>query len=252
MSEIAILGGSAMPHLKDLNVLREEIISTPFGETASPLCWGKFGGQEIVFLDRHGHTAKTGLVPPHKINYRANLWALHLMGVKKIISVSIVGGIRSDMTPGHLVFPDQLIDYTHGRPCTFFEENFDYSHHTDFTYPYCPEMRSIFIRAAQQLNLSYSDDATYAVTQGPRFETIAEVNRLERDGCDIIGMTAMPEALLAKELGMAYGSIVVVGDKAAGRSDGLRNRLEEITEVVTASVEKMRELLKLIVNSLSN
>jgi 5'-deoxy-5'-methylthioadenosine phosphorylase len=250
MSEIAILGGSAMPNLRDLNVIREEEVSTPFGAPSALLRIGKFGGKEIIFLDRHGFSLQSGYLPPHRINYRANLFALYQAGVKKIIGVSIVGGIRSDMTPGHFVFPDQLIDYTHDRPSTFFEDHFERVHHTDFTYPYCPQLRELFIRSSQQLNLSYSDDATYGVTQGPRFETIAEINRLERDGCDIVGMTAMPEALLARELNMSYASIAVVGDKAAGRSDGLRNRMEEIKDVVDASMEKMRELLKLIVSQL--
>ncbi len=250
MSKIAILGGSALPSLKEMNVSREEVIETPYGTPAAPIRWGKFAGKEIVFLDRHGKTTQQCRVPPHKINYRANMWALNEIGVDKIIGVSIVGGIRSDMTPGHFVFPDQLIDYTHNRPNTFFEDDFDHSRHIDFTYPYCNDMRKAFIHSAQLLDLDYSDDATYAVTQGPRFETMAEINRLEKEGCDIVGMTAMPEALLARELDLSYASIAVVGDKAAGRCDGLTDRMEEIQGVVSSSMEKMREWLKLVINEL--
>lgn len=249
MSNIAILGGSALPSLKELSKTQEQIIETPYGMPSAPLLWGKFAGKEIVFLDRHGKSSQLRRLPPHKINYRANIWALKHVGVEHIIGVSIVGGIRSDMTPGHFVFPDQLIDYTNNRPNTFFEDDFDFTRHIDFTYPYCRDMHKQFIAAAQQLGLSYSDDATYAVTQGPRFETIAEINRLEKDGCDIVGMTAMPEALLARELEMSYGSIAVVGDKAAGRSDGLRSRIDEIKTVVASSMERMRELLKLVVKT---
>lgn len=247
MSKLAIIGGSALDQLRGFHLKEERILETPFGEPSSPLRFGEFEGKEIVFLDRHGQPRTT---PPHKINYRANLWALYSLGIEVIIGVSIVGGIRSDMTAGHFVFPDQLIDYTYNRPNTFFEEDFDYTRHIDFTYPYCPGLHEIFINAAQQLNLDYSDDATYGVTQGPRFETIAEINRLEKDGCDIVGMTAMPEAVLARELLIRYGCIAMVGSKAPGRTDGLDISIESIRQVVDDSVSQLHDLLGLIVKEI--
>lgn len=244
MTEIAILGGSALPQLKGIEITDQKIIETPYGPTSAPLLRGLYEGFAITFLDRHGKGRST---PPHKINYQANIWALQQAGVEKILSVSIVGGIRSDMTPGHFAFPNQLIDYTYNRPNTFFEDDFNFSRHIDFTHPYCPELHKVLVEEALRLGLDFTDDATYGVTQGPRFETVAEVNRLERDGCDIIGMTAMPEAALARELGMRYASIAIVGTKAAGRSDGLHVDIQEIKSVVDDSLEKLYELLSKVI-----
>jgi 5'-methylthioinosine phosphorylase len=244
MSKVGIIGGSALNRLRGFVVDREIQMDTRFGPPSSPLFLGRFAGADVVFLDRHGKERTT---PPHKINYRANFLALQALGVSKVIGLSIVGGIRSDMTPGHFVFPDQLIDYTYGRPSSVYEDNFDVSRHVDFTYPYCGKIHRILVDSAQALGLNFSDDATYGVSQGPRFETIAEINRLERDGCDIVGMTAMPEAILARELGMAYATIAVVGTKAAGRSDGLHVSVDAIRDVFEDSIEKMCELLSRVV-----
>jgi len=247
MSElVAIIGGSILPQLNDLKVKQENWPETPFGKTSSPLKYGNFNDREVIFLDRHGAARAT---PPHLINYRANMWALKELGVKYAIGLSIVGGIRSDMTTGHFVFPDQLIDYTYDRPNTCYEK-FDMSQHIDFTYPYDQGLHSCIIDAAQMLHLDYTDDATYAVTQGPRFETMAEITRLERDGCDVVGMTAMPEALLARELNIKYASIAVVGSKAAGRTDGLSISIEQVRKVVNDSVTEMRKLLKQVIINL--
>jgi 5'-deoxy-5'-methylthioadenosine phosphorylase len=244
MSKVAIIGGSVLPKLYDFQAQQEDLPKTPFGHPTSPLQTGLFAGQEIVYLNRHGIERRTA---PHKINYRANMWALKEAGVDVIIGLSVVGGIRSDMVPGHFVFPDQLIDYTYGRPSTCFEDNFDYTKHIDFTYPYCPKLHRLLIEAAQELALDFTDDATYGVTQGPRFETIAEINRMERDGCDIVGMTAMPEALLARELGMRYASIALVASKAAGRTDGLSVSLTEIKTVIDDCLVQMHQLLLKVV-----
>lgn len=240
MSKIAIIGGSALPKLAGFEENKRETVETPYGAPSAAILHGRFADCDVYFLDRHGEDRRTA---PHKINYKANLWALHSLGVKKILGISIVGGIRADMAPGHFVFPDQLIDYTYGRANSFFDEDFDFDSHIDFTYPYCRQLHECLVESAQSLGLDYSDDATYGVTQGPRFETIAEINRLERDGCDIVGMTAMPEAALARELDIAYASIGIVGTKAAGRSDGLHINISEISSVVEASMEHMYRLL---------
>lgn len=246
MNKLAIMGGSALPELKGFNVSQRDWPDTPFGKPEAPLLTGKFANTDVIFLDRHG--AKRSAAP-HLINYRANMWALAKAGITHVIGLSIVGGIRADMIPGHFVFPDQLIDYTQGRPQTCFTDQFDCSQHIDFSYPYCSALRRSFIHAAQRLRLNYSDDATYAVTQGPRFETVAEVNRLERDGCDVVGMTAMPEALLARELNMRYSSIAIVGAKAAGRSDGRLIDMDEIKRVVNQSLVSLEALLADVVSS---
>ncbi|MBY0544047.1 MAG: S-methyl-5'-thioinosine phosphorylase [Gammaproteobacteria bacterium] len=247
MSNIAIIGGSVLPKLYDFKPLKVELKETPFGYPTSPLQTGLFGQHNIVYLNRHGLERRT---PPHKINYRANMWALKEAGVDVIIGLSVVAGIRSDMVPGHFVFPDQLIDYTYDRPSTCYEDNFDYTKHIDFTYPYCPVLHRFLVEAAQELTLDFTDDATYGVTQGPRFETIAEINRMERDGCDIVGMTAMPEALLARELGMRYASIALVASKAAGRSDGLGVSLSDMKTVIDDSLAQMYQLLLQVVGKI--
>ncbi len=247
MTTIAIIGGSALPRLEGFEELSRQTVDTPYGPPSSPIVAGKFADQEVYFLDRHGLERCTA---PHKINYRANFWALEQLGVKNILGTSIVGGIRSDMTPGHFVFPDQLIDYTVNRPSSFYEDEFGFHRHIDFTYPYCPVLHDILVNCAQILGLDFSDDATYGVTQGPRFETVAEVNRLEKDGCDVVGMTAMPEAVLARELDIGYATIGIVGTKAAGRSDGLHVSIDEITSVVEASMEQMYRLFALLLKQL--
>ena len=247
MSKIAIIGGSVLPDLYHFEPLQSSFPVTPFGQPTASLQTGIFAGREVIYLNRHGVDRRT---PPHKINYRANMWALKAAGVEVIIGLSVVGGIRSDMVPGHFVFPDQLIDYTYNRPSTCFEDNFDYTKHIDFTYPYCPQLHRLLVEAAQELDLDFTDDATYGVTQGPRFETIAEINRMERDGCDLVGMTAMPEALLARELDMRYASIALVAAKAAGRTDGLGVSLTEMKTVIDDSLMKMHELLSTIVGKI--
>ncbi|NNM58462.1 MAG: S-methyl-5'-thioinosine phosphorylase [Legionellales bacterium] len=247
MSKIAIIGGSVLPKLYDFEAKKTELPETPFGYPTSPLQTGLFSDIEIVYLNRHGLERRT---PPHKINYRANMWALKEVGVDIVIGLSVVGGIRSDMVPGHFVFPDQLIDYTYDRPSTCYEDNFDYTKHIDFTYPYCPLLHRMLVEAAQELALDFTDDATYGATQGPRFETIAEISRMERDGCDIVGMTAMPEALLARELGMRYASIALVASKAAGRSDGLGVSLTDMKMVIDNSLVQMYQLLLTVVNKI--
>ncbi|MCB1758044.1 MAG: S-methyl-5'-thioinosine phosphorylase, partial [Gammaproteobacteria bacterium] len=178
---VAIIGGTGLTTLDTLRTAHRETLSTPYGEPSSPVIHGELGGRAVVFLARHGqhHT-----LPPHKINYRANLWALHRLGIEQVIAVAAVGGIRADMAPGVLAFPDQIVDYTWGRHCTFFEDNLSHVTHIDFTEPYCLELRERLIQAARELGLEARESCTYAAMSGPRLETAAEIRRLERDGCD--------------------------------------------------------------------
>jgi len=239
MSNLAIIGGTGLTTLKNLNITKREIVQTPYGEPSTPLIFGELAGIEVLFLPRHGYSHT---IPPHKINYRANIWALKNAGVKNIIAVAAVGGIRADMVAQRLVIPDQIIDYTWSRINTFFEEGLSHVTHIDFSEPYSTSLRQVLIEGCQALEFDAAIEGTYAATQGPRLETVAEINRLERDGCDIVGMTGMPEAALARELDIQYATIAVVANLAAGRSPGDLT-MEIIEQNLSASMENVRTLL---------
>ncbi len=243
MSELAIIGGTGLTSLQGLGILRREVRRTPYGDPSGPFVHGTFGSKSVVFLARHGsgHT-----IPPHRVNYRANLWALQDMGVKNIIAVAAVGGIRDDMGPGAIVFPDQLIDYTYGRQHTFFESDLTQVKHIDFTRPYSESLRQQLISAAQSLKVHAITHGCYGATQGPRLETAAEINRLERDGCHLVGMTGMPEAALARELDLDYACCAVVANWAAGRSEG-EISMEAIDASLKEGMEKVRTLLAQVI-----
>ena len=217
MTDIAIIGGSGLYHLETMENSHSDTVSTPYGPPSDALTSGSIQGEQVVFLARHGaaHT-----IPPHRVNYRANLWALKHRGVRTVISVCAVGGIRTDLGPGSIIVPDQIIDYTWGREHTLYEQDLSEVTHIDFTDPYCSELRKALINAAADAAIGIAPTATYGATQGPRLETAAEITRLERDGCDIVGMTGMPEASLARELGLCYAAIAVSANDAAGRGDG--------------------------------
>ncbi len=210
----AVLGGSGFYRLTGMKTTRRQVARTPYGVPSGALTFGRIDDcAELVFLARHGygHT-----LAPHLINYRANLWALRQVGVTEIIAVSTVGGIRADLAPGSIVLPDQIIDYTWGRVNTFVDETTQPVVHVDMTTPYSPRLREELRVSARECDLELIDGGTYGCTQGPRLETAAEIRRLERDGCDVVGMTGMPEAALARELGMEYAAICVVSNYAAG------------------------------------
>lgn len=240
MSSVAIIGGTGLTSLQGLEITSREIVQTPFGEPSGILVLGKYCGHEVLFLPRHGpgHT-----IPPHCVNYRANIWALKEVGVINVIAVNAVGGIRQDMEPGTLVIPDQIIDYTWGRTNTYFEDSLKQVVHVDFTEPYCTSLRGHLIEAATQAGLEIIDSGTYAATQGPRLETSAEINRLERDGCDIVGMTGMPEAVLARELELCYASVSLVVNRAAGRGEG-EITMTEIEQNLKRGMMDVRKLLE--------
>jgi 5'-methylthioinosine phosphorylase len=240
MSKLAIIGGTGLTSLHGLQIVSSEEVETPFGAPSAPLTIGEMTGKTLVFLPRHGgkHT-----IPPHKINYRANLWALQQSGVEKIIAVNAVGAIRADMTPGRLIVPDQIIDYTHSRIGTFFEEGLEQVTHIDFTEPYCEPLRQQLIAASRACGLEVIGEGTYAATQGPRLESAAEIDRLERDGCDLVGMTGMPEAALARELELCYASLSVVANMAAGRSDE-ELTMEMIERTLVGGMADVKRLLE--------
>lgn len=240
---LAIIGGTGLTALDTLTINRQELVSTPYGEPSGPLTQGELNGQAVVFLARHGYSHT---IPPHKVNYRANLWALKQVGGGQVVAVAAVGGIRADMEPGCLAFPDQIIDYTWSRGHTFFEEDLTHVTHIDFTYPYCEELRQQLIRAARWAGLGAREGGTYGVMQGPRLETAAEILRLERDGCDLVGMTGMPEAALAREIGLRYATCAVVANWAAGKSEG-EITMEDIQHQLVSGMEKVKILLHEVV-----
>ena len=235
-----------MAQLSCLEISHRQIIRTPYGEPSGPFTFGTVGQRDIVFLARHGygHT-----IPPHQINYRANIWALKTLQPQHVIAVAAVGGIRNDLAPGSLVVPDQIIDYTHGRDFTFFDSRDELVTHIDFTRPYSMDTRALILQAAAQAGEPVTDGGVYAATQGPRLETAAEINRLERDGADIVGMTGMPEAALAREQGLRYATLAVVANHAAGRGtnvDGIP--LKEIFAILDQAMLHVRNILEHLVN----
>jgi 5'-deoxy-5'-methylthioadenosine phosphorylase len=243
MAKIAIIGGTGLAMLKDLQIKRREVMRTPYGQPSGPLLHGELCNTEVVFLPRHGrgHT-----IPPHMVNYRANIWALREAGARKVIAVAAVGGIRRDVEPGCLAFPDQIIDYTWSRMHTYFEQDLSQVTHVDFTEPYSPGLRAVLVEAARSLNLAAVENGTYGATQGPRLETAGEIDRMERDGCDLVGMTGMPEAALARELDLAYACCAVIVNWAAGRGAGPIS-MEDIEASLTVGMEKVRRLLEVAI-----
>jgi 5'-methylthioadenosine phosphorylase len=242
---LAIIGGSGLTQLASLKVAFRRAARTPYGEPSGALTFGKLRGRDVAFLARHGygHT-----IPPHEVNYRANIWALREGGATEIVSVASVGGIRADLGPGTLVIPHQIIDYTWGRPATFFEGGDVPVSHIDFTRPYSEPLRQKLLAAALACGEAVLDGAVYAATQGPRLETAAEIDRLERDGADVVGMTGMPEAALARELDLRYAAITVVVNHAAGRGESRTGiRLERIEQMLHVTIARARRIVEELV-----
>jgi len=217
MSRIAIIGGSGFSTLAGAPVPEGPGLATPFGVTSAAIARGRLGGRDVLFLPRHG---PGHVLPPHRINYRANLWALREAGAEYLVALAAVGGIGAAYGPGSLSVPDQIIDYTYGRDQTYFDGTGVAVTHVDFTRPYCEDLRGALLDAARRAGLDALDGGTYAATQGPRLESAAEIVRLERDGCDLVGMTGMPEAALARELGLCYACCAFVVNWAAGKGPG--------------------------------
>lgn len=244
---LAIIGGSGLTQLASLDGTHRKAIRTPYGEPSGALTFGRLRDREVVFLARHGygHT-----IPPHEVNYRANIWALRESGATEIVSVASVGGIRSDIGPGMLVVPHQVIDYTWGRRSTFFEGGDVPVTHVDFTQPYAEPVRRKILAAARACGEAVLDGSVYAATQGPRLETAAEIDRLERDGAEVVGMTGMPEAVLAREIDLAYATIAVVVNHAAGRGESAGGiRLEGIEQMLHQTIARVRRVIEQLVTS---
>lgn len=242
---LAIIGGTGLTQLENLRIKHRQVMRTPYGEPSGPLTFGTINQHEVMFLARHGYGH---IIPPHQVNYRANLWALRDQGAKRIIAVTSVGGIRADLVPGAVVIPDQIIDYTYGRDFTYFDGKDRPVTHIDFTRPYNEKLRQQLLAAAKRASVVCVDGGVHAVTQGPRLDTAAEINRLKRDGADMVGMTGMPEAALAKELGLSYATIAVVVNHAAGLGDSIEGiPLDKIGAVMSSAMERVKDILEFAV-----
>lgn len=245
MTTLAIIGGTGVTRLPNLTVTRREMVKTPFGAPSCPLIFGELGGEAVAFLARHGSSHR---IQPHRINYRANLWALQSVGIERVIATGAVGGIDPQCPIGAIVIPDQIIDYTHGRDRTFFDGGDDPVRHIDFTVPYDEALRRALIDAAGKVDgLVVVPEGCYGATDGPRLETAAEVRRLAQDGCSVVGMTGMPEAVLARELGLAYGALAVVVNAAAGTGESLA---AIDAETMIAATERGMEQARAVIGTL--
>ncbi|MCZ7564220.1 MAG: S-methyl-5'-thioinosine phosphorylase [Burkholderiales bacterium] len=241
---LAVIGGSGLGQFAGLEAVRRMAMPTPYGEPSAELTLGAIRGRRTLFLARHGdrHT-----IPPHEVNYRANLWALREAGADCVVAVAAVGGVRAELGPGTLLVPHQIIDYTWGRRSTYFEGGGAPVTHVDFTHPYSEPLRRRLLEAGRAASEQLLDGGVYAATQGPRLETAAEIDRLERDGADVVGMTGMPEAVLARELELAYAAIAVVVNHAAGRGESKGgvsiDRLEAVLQAAVARACRVIEEL---------
>jgi 5'-methylthioinosine phosphorylase len=247
MKPLAIIGGTGIDELDGLEVLREHTLHTPYGNPSRPVQEGRLGSAQLFFLQRHG---SPGAIPPHLINFRANLWALKMLDVGGIVAINAVGGITAAMRPGRLLIPDQLIDYTWGREHTFDDGHDGEVMHIDFTEPYERGLREELLVAAESAGIPHAATGVHGITQGPRLETSAEIQRMARDGCDVVGMTGMPEASLARELGIPYASICMVVNPAAGLSD-VPLTIATMREVLANEAAVVRKLLSELVRRMS-
>ena len=261
MKKIGIIGGSGFCSFDELTVENRVPCTTPWGEPSSPLIVGSFENiadeqVEVVFLPRHGEDHQ---FPPHKVNYRANISALKEQQVSVIYAVNVVGGINMEMCPGDLVIPDQVIDYTWGREHTYSDgtdlgtnlgsdgDGIETSlQHVDFTYPYDQSLRNNLLQQAIKLGLHVHAGGVYGATQGPRLETAAEIARMQRDGCDVVGMTGMPEAALARELDVPYGCLALVVNMAAGLGEK-EITMAQIHKIIDDRMVQVRQLLTAVV-----
>ena len=243
---LAIIGGSGLYTLGSEFELDQRInCSTPYGDLSSDILIGDWMQNRVAFLSRHGADHQ---IPPHRINYRANVWALRAQGVKQVIAVNAVGGISTHLPPRTLVMPDQIVDYSSGREGTFFDGEDGNVQHVDFSSPYHEGLRRDILKTADEAGISLVDGGTYACTNGPRLETAAEIRRLHNDGCDMVGMTGMPEASLAREMGIAYACVCMVVNPAAGLGQ-LPISLEMMRDILRSEASVVRALLQTLVAS---
>ncbi|MEP5569011.1 MAG: S-methyl-5'-thioinosine phosphorylase [Halioglobus sp.] len=239
MKMLGIIGGTGIEQLEGLEIVDSHAVDTPYGDPSRAVEEGRLGDTRLFFLQRHGSPRA---IPPHLINYRANLWALKSLQVTDVVAINAVGGISEAMRPGRLVLPDQLIDYTWGREHTIDTGDEDALMHVEFTQPYDRQLRKSLLECATAQGIAHESAGVLGVTQGPRLETAAEIKRMDRDGCDLVGMTGMPEASLAREMGLAYASVCMVVNAAAGLDDKPLT-LELMRETLSEEAAVVRKLI---------
>jgi len=232
----AIIGGTGVYDPKLLSDLKEESVRTPYGFIKVQS--GTYKGERIAFLARHGQEHS---IPPHKINYRANIWGLKALGVEFVLATAAVGSLNPEMKPGEFVIVDQFLDFTKSREQTFYDGGENGVVHTDVTNPYCPEVRRTLVKVGRELGLTIHEQGVYVCTEGPRFETAAEIRAYRMLGGDVVGMTSVPESTLAREAGICYAAMAMVTNMAAGISDGPLTH-DEVVEIMAQNTESVRRL----------
>lgn len=243
---IGVIGGTGLNHFDGVQITEQKWFETPFGEPSAPLTFAQMNGQDFIFMPRHGKPHKYA---PHLINYRANLSAFKQAGVDNIVAVNAVGGIHPNLGPTCIAIPDQIIDYTHGRAATIYDGcHLEGVEHIDFSHPYAESIRQKLLTSAVKENIKVLAQGTYGATQGPRLETAAEIKRLQRDGCDMVGMTGMPEAALARELGLNYACVALSVNWAAGITEQVIT-MKDIEDAVEQGMGEIQTLLKAVILS---
>jgi 5'-methylthioinosine phosphorylase len=248
--DLAIIGGTGVYRLAELDDVRSFDVQTRFGAPSGPVRVGRLGDRRVAFLARHGEGHS---VPPHRVNYRANLAALQQLGATRVLAMNTVGGITERFGPRVLACPDQLIDYTWGRISTICEEEGSEVLHVDFGEPYTASLRRMVLDAAKTAGVPLVDGGCYGATQGPRLETRAEIARMRRDGCDLVGMTGMPEAGLARELGLDYACLAIVANWAAGAGPQVDEviTLQDVLDNVEAASAHLPALMRGVLDRLN-
>lgn len=240
-AEIAIIGGSGLYTLDSVEEKGRRVVETPYGESPEVVL-GELGDREVAFMPRHGKGHGT---PPHRINFRANLWGLKELGVERILAVTAVGSLDPGIEPGDFVVLDQFLDFTKNRPLTFYEGE-EGVYHVDMTEPYCEELRGVLIGELEDLDIEFEPRGTYVCTEGPRYETSAEIEMYDQLGADVVGMTNVPECVLARELEICYSAVSVVTNFAAGISEEKLTH-DEVADIMDQNIEKVRDLLTSVV-----
>lgn len=243
--ELAVIGGTGLYQLAELRDVEPHQPVTRYGAPSGPVRIGMLDGHRVAFLARHGEGHS---LPPHQINYRANLAALHALGARRVLALNTVGGITERFGPRVLACPDQLIDYTWGRVSTICEEPGSEVLHVDFGEPYTRALRQEVVAAGARAGVALVDGGCYGATQGPRLETRAEIARMRRDGCDLVGMTGMPEAGLAREMGLDYACLAIVANWAAGAGPDPDEviTLQDVLDHVAAASAGLPALLRAV------
>ena len=242
MRKIAIIGGTGIYSPQALQGFAEKIIDTPYGQALCNI--GEIAGNQVVFITRHGVGHKTA---PHKVNYRANIWALKSLGTEEIFATTAVGSLNPEMKAGHFVVCSNVLDFTKSRINTFYDTPERGVVHVDFSYPYCPCVRERVIRCLEKMNITFHKEGVYVATEGPRFESAAEIKAYAMLGGDLVGMTNMPECILAREAEMCYSTCSIVTNMAAGISPTPLSHME-VVEAMGKSIANMNKLIAVFIN----